>query len=102
MTNRLVLFTNQTANGSSVEFAPVGTGASGQNNSSILNVFGVFGGCSLQLEFYENSAWYSTGDVAISASRSLAITQCSNNPYRLTLSGATGTTSISAVIYDAA
>lgn len=98
---RKVIFTNQTTNGSSIEFAPCGAGAAGQNNPSIVNIFGVFGGCSLQLEFYENSAWYSTGDAPITSSKSLAIIQCSNNPYRYTLSGATGTTSISAVVYDA-
>lgn len=105
------IFTDQTANGSSLPFIISGEG---ENNSRgqtpRLDIYGVFDGAALQLEFLkdggdaEDDADYypATGVLPITAPDSVFFESINaNQPYRLTLSGADSSTEISAIVYNA-
>lgn len=107
--SKVTLFSSQTANGSSPAFIPAGEGSPGFYIVTLINVWGVFDGASVQLQYLRDGGdsdtdadWYSTGDDAFTSSGSFPFSKLSANvSYRLTLSSAGGSTSIGATAYHA-
>jgi hypothetical protein len=100
MANKTI-FSSQTVNGNSTTFNAIGD----LNNStpiySFLTVYGVFGGATITLQYQAaDGNWYSTGDVTFTDSFADFVEVSVNVPYRLNLTGATGTTSISSTVYN--
>jgi hypothetical protein len=102
MTNKIILFTAQTENGSSAAFNAIGNVSSAYAQPTFLTVYGVFGGASVQLEYLAaDGSYYSTGDAAFTSSSADFARINPSLPYRLTISNAGGTTSIGATVYNA-
>lgn len=100
MTNKTI-FSAQTANGNSTTFNAIGD----LNNStpiySFLTIYGTFGGATVTLQYQAaDGNWYTTGDVSITDSCAYFIEISVNVAYRLNLTGATGSTSISSTVYN--
>lgn len=89
----LQIFTNQTANGNSVEFNGRGIAQ--------LRVSGTFDGASIDLQSKTNNAndtFSTTGDTPITAAGAWNIEYAPNVRYRLVLSGAGASTDINAFV----
>lgn len=100
MTNKTI-FSAQTANGNSTEFNAIGDLNGSAKTYSFLTIYGTFGSATITLQYKAaDNNWYSTGDVSITDSCAYFIEISVNVPYRLNLSGATGSTSISSTVYN--
>lgn len=102
MANKTI-FSNQVADGNSSEFKAIGGLNSSAKIFPFLTVYGEFDGASVQLEYQAaNGNWYSTGDDPFTSSCAYFTELNSSVSYRLSLSGAGASTSISSTIYDVA
>lgn len=102
MTSKITIFQNETSDSSSLEFVPTGLLNSSLAVLTQITIFGEFGGASVTLEYKaDDNNWYPTGDAAFTSSCTDLIELCPALSYRLTISGATGTTDISSVLYNA-
>lgn len=112
MTNKTI-FSAQTTNGSSTTFKAVGD-LNGLANKdvigdlngvapiySFLTVYGTFNGAIITLQYQAaDGNWYSTGDISITESCAYFIEISANVSYRLALTNAGGSTSISSTVYN--
>lgn len=95
----LQIFTNQTTNGSSLEFDTSNVDPLNKE-ACYLGVSGTFDGASIQLEWKgPDDNWASTGDDPIVSEDLSKIEYGTFTKYRLTLSNAGASTSINAWIY---
>lgn len=100
MANKTI-FSAQTTNGNSTTFNAIGDLNSSAPVYSFLTIYGTFGGATITLKYQAaDGNWYTTGDVSITDSCAYFIEISVNVPYRLDLTGATGTTSISSTVYN--
>lgn len=100
MTNKTI-FSAQTANGNSTAFSAIGDLNGSAKIYSFLTIYGTFGGATVILQYQAaDGNWYTTGDVSITDSCAYFIEISVNVAYRLNLSGATGSTSISSTVYN--
>jgi hypothetical protein len=107
--SKVTLFISKTSNGSSPAFIASGDGIPGLPLVTIINIWGVFDGASVQLQFLRDggnqasdSDWYSTGDAAITSSDSSAYSKLvANIAYRLAITNVGAITSIGATAYNA-
>jgi len=100
MANKTI-FSAQTTNGNSTTFNAIGD----LNNStpiySFLTIYGTFDGAIIALQYQAaDGNWYTTGDISITDSCAYFIEISVNVAYRLNLTGATGSTSISSTVYN--
>jgi len=102
MTNKTI-FSAQTVNGNSTTFNAIGDLNASAKIYSFLTIYGVFDGATITLQYQAaDGNWYTTGDVSITDSCAYFIEISVNVAYRLNLSGATGSTSISSTVYNVA
>jgi len=101
--SKTTIFSAQTTDGNSASFNAIG----GLNGSCViypfLTIYGDFGGASIDIEYQaEDGNWYSTGDTAITSHAAYFIEISINCAYRLALTNASGSTSISSTVYNIA
>lgn len=102
MTNSFPLFTDKTSIGDSEIFIAAGTGSPGAILECMIEVYGTFASASVQLYWKaRNGTYYPTQDSPWTAADLKYARLNSNTPYKLVVSGVTGSTSISATAYNA-
>lgn len=102
MSNKIILFTNQTTNASSAKFYASNRISSTVTEKTFLTVFGVFDGASIGVEYQaDDNNWYITGDKVILTPCAYYTQLNSLIPFRLTLTNAGALTNINAIAYQA-
>lgn len=103
MAKRTIL-DNQTTNGNSESFSAIGQLNGSAKAYAFLTVYGEFDGANATLQYQaDDGNWYQTGDALIENSCAYFIEMTTADvPYRLSISGAGASTSISATVYEVA
>lgn len=95
------IFSAQTTNGTSEQFNAIGDLNGSAKNYSFLTVYGVFDGAIVTLQYKAaDGNWYATGDDAFTDSGAYFVEISLNVPYRLALTNAGGSTSVSSTVYN--
>lgn len=101
MVNNSTIFSAQTTNGNSTSFNAIGDLNASSKIYSFLTIYGTFDDAIINLQYQAaDGNWYSTGDDSITESCANFIEISVNVPYRLILSNAGASTSISSTVYN--
>lgn len=100
--SKITLFSAQTTDGNSQPFNAIGGGQPSDKYLSFLTIFGTFDGASVELQYLASDGnYYSTGDDPFASPAAYFADLNINTSYRLALTGAGASTSISADVYNA-